>query len=85
MIKIVEEGDKIYLNFDLPQGLNAEQLIEAMKQDVQYIKPYGKDVFINGRITTAMTLWLGHFLAHISKSINIFIPQENKYIKVISH
>lgn len=46
---------------------------------------YGKDIKINGRITTAMSLFLGHYLAHICKSVSIFDPKENNYLLVIKH
>ena len=85
----VKHGDnsEAFLETDLPQGLNNEQLLEATKSAVKLIEPelYGKKVFINGRITVVMALYLGHALAHICKDVNMFDPKENTYVRVIAH
>ena len=48
-------------------------------------KLYGKDLKVTGRITTGMAMMMGHELAHVCKSVSIFDPKENEYIRVISH
>ena len=83
MLKL--ENDILYIN--LPQGKTQAQLMHQLKDEFIPIEKefYGKDIKINGRITTGMSLWLGHRLAHICKSVSIFDPKLNDYIKVIEH
>jgi len=71
----------------LPEGKTQEELIEECKKEISKIEKelYGKEVKINGRITTGMALFLGHRLAHICKSVSIFDPKENRYIKAVWH
>lgn len=75
------------LNVTLPEGKNQKELVEIAKKEIKAIEPqlYGKDIKINGRITTAMSLFMGHKLAHITKSVSIFDPKQNEYVIAISH
>ena len=77
----------IELNIELPIGKNQGELIADLKTEIEEIKTqfYGKSVFINGRLTTGMALFLGHYLAHISKRVYIFDPKENYYFLTVSH
>jgi len=72
---------------ELPQGKTNEELVEQAISWVRNNKEklYGKEVKINGRLTVPMALALGHELAHITKSVSMFDPKENKYVKVIWH
>ena len=89
MIKITEKGSEVMLEFTLPQNLTQDELIARMNDELS--RPlregltFGKDVKIMGRITTGMCLWLGHKLAHICKSVSIFVPQEDIFLTVIKH
>lgn len=75
------------LSVNLPEGKTQKELIEITKNEIKKIEKdlYGLDVKIEGRITTAMCLYLGHYLAHITKSISIFDPKERDYILCVSH
>jgi hypothetical protein len=83
MLKI--EGDIMYI--DLPQGLTQGELIAQCRDELKGLESqcYGKDIKINGRITTGMALFLGHALAHITKSVSIFDPKENTYFVAVTH
>ncbi len=90
MFKVINENDTtVLLEVELPAGQTAEQLLNSMDQELETLAKastfYGKDVKINGRITTYMCAFAGHKLAHICKSVSIFVPQENQYITVIKH
>jgi len=89
MIELVENGDEIILEFTLPSDKTQEGLIWQMNEELNSpLKvgvTFGKDVKISGRITTGMCLWLGHKLAHICKSVSIFVPQEDIFLTVIKH
>ena len=90
MFKILENLEsKVVLEIELPSGCSAEELLNLCNTDVdKLIKDglfFGKDVFITGRITTYLSMSLGHKLAHVCKSINLFVQQENNYILVIKH
>lgn len=77
------------LTTELPSGLDQKQLVEIAQKEIdELIKSgalYGKELKINGRITTGMALMLGHKLAHVCKSVSIFDPKMNDYILCISH
>jgi hypothetical protein len=75
------------LEISLPEGKSQEELITLLKEEFSLIEKtlYGLNIKLNGRVTTGMSLWLGHKLAHICKSVSIFDPKENDYIKVINH
>ena len=83
MLKV--KDDTLFV--ELPQGKTQSELIEMLNEAFENIEPdcYGIHIKLNGRITTGMSLWLGHKLAHISKSVSIFDPKENEYIEVIRH
>ena len=88
-IERIELG-KIELKVELPEGKTQKELIEEAIGEIQLMQSntrcfYGEHVYLTGRITTGMSLMLGHFLAHICKSVSIFDPKENAYIKCISH
>ena len=62
----------------LPSGLDQRQLVQQAEAEIdKLIKSgalYGKDIQINGRITTGMALMLGHKLAHVCTSASLFAP-----------
>ena len=77
------------LSVELPSGKTMAELtvdctaeIKAMVARGEF---YGKDVKINGRLTTSMALVLGHELSHICKSVSIFDPKEGSYVLAIKH
>jgi len=76
-----------FLLVELPEGKTQEELINICKDKFANIETecYGKDIQVNGRITTGMALFLGHKLAHVCKTVSIFDPKENAYIKCIWH
>lgn len=79
------DGDVLYV--ELPQGKTMAQLTEDCEDEIKGLVPefYGKDMKINGRLTTSMALVLGHELAHVCKSVSIFDPKENAYVLCIRH
>ena len=79
------DNDILYI--ELPQGKTQAQLIDDLESEFSTIEKdfHGKDIKLNGRLTTGMAMWLGHKLAHICKSVSIFDPKINGYIKVIEH
>ena len=76
-----------YIGVNLPTGMTNTELLSILDSEFKELEKhiFGTHVFINGRVTTPMCLWLGHKLAHISKSVSIFDPKENSYIQVITH
>jgi len=81
------EGEVLYV--ELPQGKDQSQLVEDCKSEIKNListgSLYGKDIKINGRLTTGMALSLGHELAHVCKSVSIFDPKMNDYVLCIKH
>jgi hypothetical protein len=79
------ENDVLEIN--MPQGLTAKQLIEEAEKSFANIEKecYGKDIKVNGRATLGIAMFLGHKLAHISRSVSLFDPKENEFYKVIWH
>lgn len=77
------------LTTDLPSGLDQRELVEQAEKEIEDLINsgvfYGKDLKINGRITTGMALMLGHKLAHVCKSVSIFDPKMNDYVVCIKH
>ncbi len=81
------DGDVLMVN--LPTGRTQRELVREARTEIQRMvetgKLYGKDLKVTGRITTGMAMMMGHELAHVCKSVSIFDPKENEYIRVISH
>ena len=85
MFKMNDDG---ILNVTLPEGKTQQEILELAKAEIDTdfeTQLYGKDVRVNGRITTALAMWLGHKLAHITHSVSLFDPKENRYVTVIGH
>jgi hypothetical protein len=88
ILKVLEKRENcIMLGTELPSGKTQQELVEMLDKELPALEPefYGKIVRINGRLTTAMALYLGHKLAHISKEVEIFDPKENSYVKAVWH
>ena len=83
MFKLV--GD--VLKVELPSGRTQEELVREAEKEIDEMveQLYGKNLKINGRITTGMSLMLGHKLAHICKTVSVFDPKEGEYVLCISH
>jgi hypothetical protein len=77
------------LSISLPEGKTQCQLVEDCKSEIRSLIAsgmlYGKEVKLNGRLTTGMALCLGHELAHVTKSVSIFDPKENSYVLCVKH
>lgn len=75
------------LSVNLPEGKTQAELVEIAKTEIKKIEKnlYGLDVKIEGRITTAMCLFLGHHLAHITKSVSVFDPKEREFVLCVKH
>lgn len=77
------------LTCTLPQGKSGQELVNEARTAIQEIAKsrvtFGKDVVIDGRITGAVCLAIGHELAHICKSVSITAPMEGSSILCISH
>lgn len=84
MFKLVD-GD--VLRVELPTGRTQEELVREAEKEIDEMAEqlYGKNLKINGRITTGMSLMLGHKLAHICKTVSVFDPKEKRYIVCVQH
>lgn len=78
-------GDILIVN--LPEGKTQAELVEIAKSDIKKIESslHGLELKIEGRITTSMCLFLGHHLAHITKSISMYDPKEKEYVLCVKH
>lgn len=78
-------GDILIVN--LPEGKTQAELVDITKTEIKKVEKdlYGLDIKIEGRITTAMCLYLGHYLAHITKSVSVFDPKERDYVLCVKH
>jgi len=87
MFKVEKHDDGIELKIELPQGKRQDELIEMANKEIKGIENqlHGKQVLLNGRLTTGMALMLGHRLAHICKAIYIYDPKEGQYFKAVWH
>ena len=88
ILKVIEKNeDYIVLGTELPSGKTQQELVEILDAELPALEPefYGKIVKLNGRLTTAMAAYLGHKLAHISKSVEIFDPKEGSYVAAVWH
>lgn len=76
-----------YIEVVLPQGKTNQELLVLLSEEFKVIEKelHGTHCHVGGRITTPMSMWLGHSLAHITKSVAMYDPKEGKYITVISH
>lgn len=81
------EGEVLFV--ELPAGKTQAELVSAAKEEIDgLIKAgvfFGKDIKLNGRLTTGMAMMLGHELAHITHSVSVFDPKENDYVLCIAH
>ena len=81
--------EELVLKIELPTGKTQEELVSEIKKELEEMDNslfFGKDIKINGHLTTGMALVLGHHLAHITtNSVSIFDPKLNRYIEVIKH
>lgn len=77
------------LKVSLPQGKTQEELIALCAKEVEELVASkalaGKDVLVDGRITTGMSFYLGHALSHACRSISIYDPKEGRFIKCVWH
>ena len=88
MLKLTDlKNGELLVETSLPTGKTQEELVAELDKEMSDIEAqfYGKNVLINGRITTAMSLYLGHRLAHISKTVSVFDPKEGTYVKTVWH
>lgn len=83
------KGSKITVG--LPEGKTQAELINLLDEEVkawgeeQKQLLYGSVCHITGRTTTGMALYLGHALAHVCKTVYIFDPKENDWVKSVWH
>ena len=86
--KMFRQEDDI-LHVTLPEGKTQVELVAECKAAINELVAtgslYGKDVKLNGRLTTGMALCLGHALAHVCKSVSVFDPKENSYVVCVKH
>lgn len=75
------------LEVTLPEGKTQEELIQILGAELRNLedKLHGLSLQINGRITTGMSLFLGHKLSHICKDVSIYDPKDRIYVKAIWH
>jgi hypothetical protein len=80
------DGDSTIV-VELPDGLTQAQILEKAKKELDELeaKLHGLELRFTGRITTTLSMYLGHRLAHIAKNISLYVPSEKGYILVISH
>ena len=79
----------VTLFVELPEGQNQSTLVCDARQEIEELNKtgvfYGKEVHINGRITTGMSLMLGHALAHTCCAVHVFDPKLNGYVLCVWH
>lgn len=84
-----EDNNVSVLYVTLPQGRTMAELTKECSAQIHELilakRIFGRDVSINGRITTSMALVLGHELSHVCRSVRIFDPKENEYVECIKH
>ncbi len=77
------------ITITLPEGKTQVELIDDTRAEIRSLIEsgvlFGQEVKLNGRLTTGMSLTLGHELAHVCKSVSIFDPKENAYVLCIKH
>jgi hypothetical protein len=75
------------LRVELPEGKTQGELIALCAEELKKIESacHGLEIKINGRLTTGMSLFLGHKLAHICKSVAIYDPKEGVYFRAVWH
>ncbi len=75
------------LTISLPEGKTQAELVGLAKDEIKPLEKqfYGREVKLNGRLTTGMAIVLGHTLAHVCKSVSVFDPKENDYVLCIKH
>lgn len=82
-----EEEAILYVT--LPQGKTMAELTNICREEIDSLimekRFFGRDVRINGRLTTSMAIVLGHDLSHVCRSVSIFDPKENSYVSCIKH
>lgn len=73
----------------LPEGKTMAELTDQARTEIRTMiregNFYGKNLKINGRLTTSMAVVLGHELAHVTRSVSIFDPKTNSYVMCIEH
>jgi len=87
MFKLTANHAFMLMEISLPEGKTQEELVSLTSITIADIERHlhGVHLQINGRITTAMALYLGHRLAHICKTVSIYDPKEKSYVLCINH
>ena len=89
MFKVEKDNNIVVLEIILPENHTAAELVELADIELKGLisegRFYGMNVRIFGRLTTGMAMSMGHLLAHVCKSVEMFDPKENRFYKVISH
>ena len=84
-----EDNNVSVLYVTLPEGRTMAELTKECAGQIRDIimekRVFGRDIRINGRITTSMALVLGHELCHVAHSVSMFDPKENEYVECIKH
>ena len=84
-------SDSLKSKYDALMALNSEDYTISsyaiLAEELEELENefYGKDIKLNGRVTTGMALFLGHKLAHVCKTVGIFDPKLNRYVLTIKH
>jgi len=77
------------LTITLPEGKTQEEIIKIASEQLAPLleqKAFaGKEVKIDGRCTTALALFLGHKLSHVCKSVSIYDPKTNNFVRAVWH
>ena len=79
--------NEIELLITLPEGKTANELMIQLHEEVKDIadKVHGKVLKVNGRITTPMSAYIGHYFAHLCAEIQFYVPMEKQYILAVWH
>ena len=90
LFRLKEDGEKSsVLYVTLPEGRTMAELTKECSEQIRDLimreRVFGRDIKINGRITTSMALVLGHELCHVARSVSMFDPKENEYVECIKH
>jgi hypothetical protein len=88
MLDFRAEPGTVELKITLPEGKSAEELINQLVKEVNELpieEFHGEILLVNGRVTTPMAAYIGHYFAHICKEVKFYVPMEKAYVKAVWH
>lgn len=82
---VIIDDDTVRIEIILHQYCSQKDLIRLCQRDCETLAfdriTYGRHVLIYGKITNGMCIVLGHALAYMSESVDMFDYETNDYVK----